>query len=68
MKIKCSSLSILIHLQIWYLGDNYGVNLGYAMYRETDICPEDFGQYWYYYDFENTGDWALDETVTVHCV
>merc|ERR1712170_185028 len=51
-------------LSMWYIGNNFGENLAFALYRSTEQCPENLGSNWEYYDFENTDDWAPDPTAT----
>ena len=42
--------------------------MGYAMGQGTYVCPEFKADGWKYYDFEDTGDWALDPTSRMVCV
>lgn len=44
-----------------------GTNEGYALASGTAQCPENLGNSWEWYDFEDTGDWAPDTTAKFQC-
>ena len=54
-------------LQLWYVGDTPGVNLGYAMNQDNiPKCPEMLANVWKWWDWD-AGVWTLDELAGVRC-
>ena len=43
--------------QAWFIGDDLGTNVGYALAFGTNQCPEDLPRTWQYWGF-NTDQWV----------
>ena len=54
--------------QLWYVGDDKDVNMGYAMnYDSESRCAEEIAPIWEWWDF-NSGEMVLDPTAKLDCV
>lgn len=60
-------------LEVWYVGDEYGANMGGLINwgpREGDSgCPDQLGEPWSYYQYGagTANDWVQDQTLRVTC-
>ncbi|XP_059094220.1 uncharacterized protein LOC131889199 [Tigriopus californicus] len=59
-------LYFLDSLQIWFIGDSVGSNVGYASNPGTAMCPEDIAATWDAWS-PNANEWLLDPMAKMNC-
>ena len=59
-----SKFTSSFELQIWYVGNQWGVNMGYACHWGTNQCPETLDNTW---EWAVDGGWANDPEAKVVC-
>ena len=52
-------------LSLWYIGNQVGVNMGFAMNTDDAKCPENLAKTWKWTD---GGSWILDDTAEMTCL
>ena len=54
-------------LQLWYIGDDPGVNMGYAMNQDSNPkCPEHLANVWKWWNWAED-EWTLDNLANIKC-
>ena len=51
---------------MWFVGDDLGTNVGYAVASGAAQCPEDLDNTWEYWDFK-LREWVNDPTAKFIC-
>ena len=54
-------------LQLWYIGDDPGVNMAYAMNKDNvPKCPEQLENVWQWWNWKED-EWTLDDLADIKC-
>lgn len=66
-QIECLTIKSNLSMQMWYIGNEPNVNMGFAYNRGTLSCPVHLGPIWEYWDWERDG-WVMDPQAKMTCV